>query len=893
MLWFSVKLSLFILTVWGNVKENAARLEGFYRFNENRPLEEFRDSTISMRSRSSENQDDDSPELLSLKRPRVIQDFRFGREKRASTMIKCPTNSLSCSKRACDDLVSSRSGKTCYCDRLCQAMDDCCYDYTSACNRSNEKRPTKDEITSIWSCVKLYESHNAVWMKTNCRKSWSNNDIYFRCVHAPSKLNSSTYHEFIPVVGVDNVTYRNQYCAKCNNQNEFDFWHLNLSLKFRPAGSVQSIGDLLNFLVKNYDDALEKNVLPNEEQPRRYCVQPESKCRHGYIGKGKKECLSGRVAIVQSKNDRIIYKNKGCAYCNEQFDVVCGGSVVNDCVGPIILESRDFSMTVNFRDDESKSGFFFSSNCDSRIYDYHLMKCASKDDILPPVDALLDKYRVAVWFKSKQNWNSGSLNITLILSKSLQDVSISNIFKTTIQQISTDVYLLSFDVKLSSRQTLRISKTNPGYKQNGTGTYNVEKFLQPFTQSFPFLLGDTFVDVIKSSFRRLACVGLQTLYPSDYYVGNNEAIYVNKTMKVYSREEYFTNDSSDGVVKVCEKQLPHGCHGVYRKYKQSEFKVTNNLSLFHIRSGKTYQYNDYSHDNNTILICQEVRKDGDMDIVREYLSWIALCLSIFSLIIVLITYTLFSELRTVAGMNLMNLCISLLLFNVFWLVRPEPAQVRSLCVTMAAIIQYLILVSLLSMSTIAHDTLHMFTDPIGYQRGHTSRKYFVRLFLIWLTPLFFVALCLILWRVNILDIEYNDHCWSGGRHQVIVVFVPVCIMTTYNSVCFVISVLEMRKLERNSQMLRSQKEGKKSFIIHVKISTLFGLGWTFSFVYASFSSVSVFSYLFIVFTGFQGFYILLAFVCNKKVLMLYRNLWRGNNRRHSTASCVRVSTSTM
>ena len=53
----------------------------------------------------------------------------------------------------------------------------------------------------------------------------------------------------------------------------------------------------------------------------------------------------------------------------------------------------------------------------------------------------------------------------------------------------------------------------------------------------------------------------------------------------------------------------------------------------------------------------------------EILTMVGFIISILSVLLVLITYTLFSELRTLPGKKLMNLCLSLLIYQSVWLVR--------------------------------------------------------------------------------------------------------------------------------------------------------------------------------------------------------------------------------
>ena len=319
------------------------------------------------------------------------------------------------------------------------------------------------------------------------------------------------------------------------------------------------------------------------------------------------------------------------------------------------------------------------------------------------------------------------------------------------------------------------------------------------------------------------------------------------------------------MIRVCEKQLPNDCSGFFLEYSRSEFEVRTNLSLYHKVKGVQYRFGQYTVRDNTVYICHKALADDN--VIRHYLTLIGLCLSTFCLIIVLVTF--FATTNT-PEKNIINLAIALVLLGVIWLVSPEAVQIRQVCIAMAYGIQYFILVAHISIAKIAHDTLCMFTDPIAHQRNDSTRlKTFV---LFWLFPLVFVTLTLLLWHLNILDVHCTKNCWFSGQHVFAIVYIPVCLTMTFNIFCFTRSIVEMRKLEQNGQMLRAQKREKSSVFIYVKISTILGLGWSSTFIAVFFP---VFSYVFVFLTTFQGVYIFVGLVCNRNVLKLYRNLVCG------------------
>ena len=767
--------------------------------------------------------------------------------------------SLSCAHRPCLETFSfavnsEKSG--CYCDSSCQIFHDCCCDYPSVCNKTTH---IDGFPRNAWSCVDMYGS--TYWMRTNCSESWSNYKIASRCINAPLEIDSVTYQDFFPVIGADNFTYRNQHCATCNFQNRFEFWILNVSLDFQPVG-ITTTAELIDFLLQLYGDSVHEFVIPDKRMPRRYCPKLVSSCPLGYAREVFFQACndSGNVGLVFGGD--AFYKNKYCVLCHGKNSSKCATSENYSKK----IEITDFYLTINFKHKSRSTGFSQNFACRSKIYDHHLKACVNPSDIVLPVDAPLDRYKVAVWLKWP--YSEFSLPNMTHFRKVLTDVKPSNIFNGKLTKLNTNhMYMLQFDVDLTLNQSIELLKDDSTVEQDSATAYSIIKFLKPFTRPFLLLLRSKIVRVFKTTSRQLGCVGLEVYNATEYSkIGSGGKIYVHKTKRFYTRDQYFQDNSTYGMIKVCDKQLPSGCKGFYQEYKRNEFEVEANLSLYHTVQRVHYRFGEYALNNNTVYICHELPKDGN--VVREFLTLVGLFLSVFCLFVVLVTYLMFSQLRTAPGKNIMNLSVVLLLLDGVWLASPYAVSYPSLCKATATAMHYFMLLAHISMAKTAHDTLCMFTDPLSHQLKNAGRQ--LKMFMVlWTFPLVFVALCAVLGHFQILHVEYTKKCWISGQHVFIIVYTPVCLAVVYNIICFTRSILAMRKLQRNGQMLRAQKQEKSSVFIYIKISTLLGLGWTSTFIAVLFP---VFSYVFVVLTTFQGVYIFLAFVCKKNVWMLYRNL---------------------
>ena len=797
--------------------------------------------------------------MLDLEPPPNVQNEDNNNQNSSFRNASCSEPSLSCrERRFCSNHLRSAVNRTCYCDSKCESFQDCCYDYSSVCRTERKENATKpNENHSLsWSCVSLGKP--SYLMKTNCSRSWLNNEIASFCVHPPSHLNSSTYMDFFPVLGADNNTYRNRHCAQCNFQNTFEFWTFNVSLSFQPVG-FWTFEEFIDFIVEMEENKIHNAVVPKLRMPRRYCRQPIANCPFYFAFEAVNDCIFGRVTHMFSEGK--LHKNNKCAFCNED-NLTCTERDKQETPPPV----SDFYLTINFKHKSQSDGYSVNHACTSKIYDHHLKACVDRREVVPPIDTPLDKYRIAVWFLWPYGFDAP--NVTHFQNY-LTDVEPSNFFNGKCQRVQKAIHMITVDVQLTLDQSIELLENSSKVEQDSTGVYSVFKFIKPFTRQFSIHLGSKTVQVIKTSSRQLGCVGLQVYNTSDYTnICPHGKIYVHKTNRNYSRDQYF-KDYPSGLIRVCEKQLPNDCDGFYLEYSRNEFEARTNLSLYHKLKGIQYRFGQYTVHNNTVFICHKILGD-DSNVIRQYLTLIGLCLSIVCLVMVLVTYITFSQLRTAPGKNIINLTIALVLLDVIWLASPQAVQIRPVCIATAFGSQYFMLVAHISMAKIAHDTLCMFTDPIAHQRkGSTHLKTFV---LLWIIPLVFVTLSFMFWHFNILDIQYTKNCWLSGQHVFVIVYIPVCLAMTFNILCFTRSIVAMRQLKQNGQMLRAQRQEKSSVLIYVKISTILGLGWASAFIAVLFP---VFSYVFVVLTTFQGVYIFLAFVCKRNVLTLYRNLVCG------------------
>ena len=140
---------------------------------------------------------------------------------------------------------------------------------------------------------------------------------------------------------------------------------------------------------------------------------------------------------------------------------------------------------------------------------------------------------------------------------------------------------------------------------------------------------------------------------------------------------------------------------------RNEYVILSNMSHFHNVKNRTFEFGEYpiteslnnvNDDINSILprnatfaICQPSattynhsnnQTNTQLNFQTSYalrlLTVIGFSISILWLLLLLITYALFKELRTVPGMNLMNLSFSLLVSHSLWLFPTGQEQITTL-----------------------------------------------------------------------------------------------------------------------------------------------------------------------------------------------------------------------
>lgn len=160
-------------------------------------------------------------------------------------------------------------------------------------------------------------------------------------------------------------------------------------------------------------------------------------------------------------------------------------------------------------------------------------------------------------------------------------------------------------------------------------------------------------------------------------------------------------------------------------YNKTEYFLLSNGSVYLKRHKRVYNNMTYKIHDNTLLLCVNFSRNytrtedegGKQKITKtpaslQLLTLIRCMVSVVSLALLLITYVLFAELRNLPGKIIINLTLSLLLYqSVFFLALKNDDP--DTCFAIAVLLHSFVLSSFTWMNVMAYDVHRIFTNASG------------------------------------------------------------------------------------------------------------------------------------------------------------------------------------
>ncbi|XP_076453455.1 latrophilin receptor-like protein A [Babylonia areolata] len=282
-----------------------------------------------------------------------------------------------------------------------------------------------------------------------------------------------------------------------------------------------------------------------------------------------------------------------------------------------------------------------------------------------------------------------------------------------------------------------------------------------------------------------------------------------------------------------------------------------------------------------------------------YASVACQSLSVVGLFLVLLTYCLFAELRSLPGKNTMGLVTSLLVAMLLFEVGVARVEILALCTLLGVLIHFALLSAFTWMVICSLHMYRVFAHVLA-SRHHLqsdsnqqqSRLFVKHVLLSLLVPAVIVGATLAgnwlayrqgwvcVWPELAEGEVYVGYgrgiCYVSNTPSLIAAsVVPVCLAVGVNALLFLLTVVRLRHLNHEAKLATQGQ--RRQLGLYVRMSTLTGINWLVGIATAAIDNVVIW-YVFIVLCGLQGFYVFVAFVCNRRVFSLYRALLRCRNQ---------------
>ena len=262
-------------------------------------------------------------------------------------------------------------------------------------------------------------------------------------------------------------------------------------------------------------------------------------------------------------------------------------------------------------------------------------------------------------------------------------------------------------------------------------------------------------------------------------------------------------------------------------------------------------------------------------------SYIGCLLSLVGYGLVLATFCIFKELRTLPTKILICISITSIGFNVLtFSVVAGAGEHAKLCQAVAIGLHFFILAQFTWMTVMCIEmayTFYLASQLRPVQANDSQKRFCVYSVVSWSLPILFVSGVIAANYASSELIQYgwneeteNQHCWINNFNSAMVVFIaPISALTLLQLVLFVIVGILIYSSRAKKSTIASQS-GKSVPYFRILVGLFFAsnIMWVFEFM-ATWNHLEWTWYPFIILFSSQGLIIFLGFFGTKKVLKLY------------------------
>ena len=770
----------------------------------------------------------------------------------------------------------------CFCDPWCDLVfQDCCADYDEQCNATLMKENIpKDELDELWSCNNIDQNKFPIWVIAKCNPAWKHDEIARQCTH-PNKLVISNQ---IPVTDQNNVTFLNRYCAICNGIDAYEPWDFTVKCNVIPPNHYTET-ESWQFT----DDFCPIEFLDRKFSTRgiRNCFDVVNKCKddsnESLYKKNCEQCPTGLVTEWKSCEN---YRNLDCFLCNNEPKAFqTNGPCLPKRTGHKIQTPRPYSAIFTSSTTNTYTSY---TRCPiAQIYNSRSGKCTKLLNARTTKKIgheLLRRLAVVLKYEDTQH-----LEYKRDVKRRFRDV-----FEKLLK-----ISLIKFNFEVSD---LRVHKQNDSGFLVTFQLLGLKRHLEnidavPFDYSKIQRLifhasprEDKRYGLCEYSLTEQVARVMLCAENTSFVMANASKLLPNGTLQVhpdqtcYNQGEFLNYNKSH--IAVCKRFKPSNCSFFNVIQNESDFILFPNRSIYNHVTQSLFDYGQYSIIDSKLWVCltkEQVLKANRIEqpepsspsvhtTILSYFTIVSLSISVLSLAVVIVVYSINKSLRNVPGKNLMFLCGTLAFAQTLWLTQSNINPASRLC-TMAAIALHFAFLS--SFSTSGSIAIHSFLTFRRLAKGKLYDTGNTREFLLCCVyslglPTIWISVCWILDRYGVISLrnETSKNCWFENSEGLKMAFLyPAALQLFVNITLLIVTLHQIQKCTKAGQKLQKKNGTMKTrhVGIYLRMSTLVGLSWLFGVFVVIFPNVVVFEYLLVVGNGLQGLYIALAFLLTKNV----------------------------
>ncbi len=319
---------------------------------------------------------------------------------------------------------------------------------------------------------------------------------------------------------------------------------------------------------------------------------------------------------------------------------------------------------------------------------------------------------------------------------------------------------------------------------------------------------------------------------------------------------------------------------------ETEFEFAESESNKVIFNGKVLEI-ELNTSEEQPVICVNFTKNGTVyttvfiyPLAYDIIAYVGSSLSLIGCALVLSTFILFKELRTLSTKILVNIVISIIMTDFLVMLTASRAINSSeFCQIVAILLHFAVLFQFMWMTAMAVEMTHTFYlayRVVRVQPEKAQQKFIAYSITCWTVPLLIVGTSVIIdnTTTNLVNYGYSVNteersCWINHFYSAIIAYVvPISLLTFIQIVLFLVVGLLLCALRtRESVGERNTPYFRILFVLFFSTNMV----WIVGFVALLIRNVWAW-YPFIILFSIQGMVIFIGFFGTKKVLNLYLSI---------------------